>query len=257
VSAASGAPGGSRREPFAPPIHVSIVVPSYNESGSIVRFLSELISILDDHKIDHEILLMDDASPDGTADLVEREFGERPRLHVVRRKGPRGLAISILEGLTRAEGSTLVVMDSDFNHDPRGVPMLVKFLADFEIVSGSRFAPGGGMYSRSRQVGSFVMNLFARLVLQTQIQDNLSGYFAIRRDVLASLPADRIFWGYGDYYFRLLFYAQRQRTTVLEIPVVYRSREGGGSKTPLLRTTLRYSAEILRLRFANLLPPSR
>jgi dolichol-phosphate mannosyltransferase len=240
-----------------PPVHVSVVVPSYNESGSIVRFLHELTSILDDHEIDHEILLMDDASPDGTADLVEREFGARRRLQVIRREGPRGLAVSIRDGLTRAVGSALVVMDSDFNHDPSVVPMLVKFLADFELVSGSRFAPGGGMYSRSRQVGSFVMNLFARVVLQTQIQDNLSGYFAIRRGVLARLPADRIFWGYGDYYFRLLFYAQRQRTTILEVPVVYRSREGGGSKTPLLRTTLRYSAEILRLRFANMLPPPR
>lgn len=231
---------------------VSVIVPSYNEAGSIVRFLRELTGVLDEREIDHEILLVDDASPDGTADLVACAFGARPRLAVIRRKGVRGLAASIRDGLDRAAGAALVVMDSDFNHDPAVVPLLVKFLADFDLVSGSRFAPGGGMYSRSRQAGSFAMNLFARLVLQTQIQDNLSGYFAIRREALARIPAERVFWGYGDYYFRLLFYAQRRGTRVLEIPVVYRSREGGGSKTPLLRTALRYTAEILRLRFTNL-----
>jgi dolichol-phosphate mannosyltransferase len=148
-------------------------------------------------------------------------------------------------------------MDSDFNHDPQVVPMLVKYLADFELVSGSRFAPGGGMYSRWRQVGSFLMNLFARVVLQTQIQDNLSGYFAVRREVLEALPAPRIFFGYGDYYFRLLFHAQRRGTRILEVPVVYRSREGGGSKTPLLRTSLRYGFEILRLRVSTLVRPEQ
>jgi dolichol-phosphate mannosyltransferase len=107
------------------------------------------------------------------------------------------------------------------------------------------------MYNRSRQVGSFVMNLLARIVLQTQIQDNLSGYFAMRREALQRIPWERVFWGYGDYYFRLLFYVQRLRLRVLEIPVVYRSREGGGSKTPLFRTTMRYGLEILRLRLMN------
>jgi dolichol-phosphate mannosyltransferase len=239
-------------DPLAPPVDVSVILPSYNEAGSIVRFLGELTQVLDDQKIDHEILLMDDASPDGTADLVERAFDGRARLHVIRRRGVRGLAYSIREGLERAQGAALLVMDSDFNHDPSAAPLLLKLLADFDLVSGSRFAPGGGMYSRSRQAGSFVMNLFARIVLQTQIQDLLSGYFAIRRDALARIPSERVFWGYGDYYFRLLYYAQRRGVRVLEIPVVYRSREGGGSKTPLLRTTLRYGAEILRLRLTNL-----
>jgi len=240
------------RDPLGPPPDVSVIVPSYNEAGSIVPFLRELTAVLDEHKVDHEVLLVDDASPDGTADLVERAFHARPSLHVLRRRGPRGLAVSIRDGLARARGAAFLVMDSDFNHDPSVAPLLVKYLADFDLVSGSRFAPGGGMYSRSRQAGSFAMNLFARVVLQTQIQDLLSGYFAIRREALARIPAERVFWGYGDYYVRLLFHAQRRGVRVLEVPVVYRSREGGGSKTPLLRTALRYGAEILRLRLTTL-----
>jgi dolichol-phosphate mannosyltransferase len=244
------APPPARDAASAP---VSVIVPTYNEAGSIVAFLGELLTVLEKHEIDHEVLVVDDASPDGTADLVESHFAGREQVRLLRRHGSRGLAVSIRDGLARAEGDVFVVMDSDFNHDPQVVPLLLKVLADFDLVSGSRFAPGGGMYSRWRQLGSFVMNLFVRVVLQTQIQDNLSGFFAVRRELLEPLPAARIFFGYGDYYFRLLYHAQRRGARILEVPVVYRSREGGGSKTPLLRTFLRYGFEVLRLRLGTLL----
>jgi dolichol-phosphate mannosyltransferase len=227
---------------------VSIVLPTYNEAGSIVRLLREVLDVIDRERLDAELIVADDRSPDGTAALVRQAFAGEARIRVIERAGERGLAFSIREGLAAARGQVLVVMDADFNHDPQILPALVRFTGDFGIVSGSRFAPGGGMYSQTRQAGSFIMNLFARLVLQTQIQDNLSGYFAIRREQYERLPHDRIFWGYGDYYFRLLWYARRLGISILEIPVVYRSREGGGSKTPLLRTALRYTWEIVAFR---------
>lgn len=227
---------------------VSIVLPTYNEAGSIVRLLREVLDVVDRAGLDAALIVADDRSPDRTAALIREAFAGERRVRVIERDGQRGLASSIREGLAAADGQVLVVMDADFNHDPQILPALVRYTSDFGIVSGSRFAPGGGMYSRTRQAGSFVMNLFARLVLQTQIQDNLSGYFAIRREDYERLPHDRIFWGYGDYYFRLLWHARRRNVSILEIPVVYRSREGGGSKTPLLRTALRYTWEIVAFR---------
>jgi glycosyltransferase involved in cell wall biosynthesis len=227
---------------------VSVVLPTYNERESILRFLAELGVVLDGMKGPWEILVLDDASPDGTGALVETAYGADTGVRVVRRRGPRGLGFSIRDGLAAAAAPVVVVMDADFNHDPQVVPRLVKYLDDFDLVSGSRFAAGGGMYSRSRQAGSFLMNILIRVLLGTQIQDNLSGFFAARRVDLARLPAERIYWGHGDYYFRLLYHAQRRGLQVLEIPVVYRSREGGGSKTPLLRTATRYSSELVRFR---------
>jgi dolichol-phosphate mannosyltransferase len=225
-----------------------VILPTYNEGASILRVLDEMRAVLDGMAIAWELLVVDDASPDGTADRVEAIHAKDSRIRVLRRTGPRGLAVSLRDGLARAAGPIVVVMDADFNHDPQLVPRLVKYLEDFDLVSGSRFAAGGGMYSRSRQVGSFLMNILIRIVLQTQIQDNLSGFFAMRRSDLARLPGDRIFRGHGDYYFRLLFFAQRCGLRILEIPVVYRSREGGGSKTPLLRRAVRYSGELIRFR---------
>lgn len=227
---------------------LTIVLPTYNEASSAPRLLREIEAVLDARRIAHEVLILDDASPDGTADLIEREFRDNPRVRVVRRPGPRGLAFAIREGIENARGETIVVMDSDFNHDPQALPALLEPLAHFDLVAGSRFAPGGGMYSYLRYVGSFVMSLFIRAVLQTQVQDNLSGYFSIRKVDLARLPADAIFVGYGDYYFRLLWHARRANLRIVEVPVFYRSREGGSSKTPLLRTVWRYTWAALRFR---------
>lgn len=227
---------------------LSLILPTFNERHAAPRLLHEIDSVLGASRIDYEALVLDDASPDGTADVVAEAFSGNGRVRVIRRHGPRGLAFAIREGIESARGDVIVVMDSDFNHDPRALADLLRPLDLVELVSGSRFAPGGGMYSFGRYAGSFVMNLFLRLVLRTQIQDNLSGYFAIRREDLLRLPADEIFFGYGDYYFRLLWYARRAGLRILEVPVVYRSREGGSSKTPLVRTTWRYTVAAIRFR---------
>jgi dolichol-phosphate mannosyltransferase len=192
--------------------------------------------------------VLDDASPDGTADLVARAFAHEPRVAVIRRRGERGLAFTIREGLERARGERLVVMDSDFNHDPQAIPALLDALAACDVAGGSRFVPGGGMYSFTRHLGSLAMNAFIAALLRTRIRDNLSGFFAIRSERIRPFLRDDVFHGYGDYYFRLLWWAEHSGYRVREVPVVYRSREGGGSKTPLVRTSLRYAWGVVRFR---------
>ncbi len=226
---------------------VSVVLPTYNEAASIVAVVEAVLAAIKGDGRTGEVLVVDDGSPDGTADVVERHFSDRDEVVVIRRQGPRGLAYSIRDGLDAARSDLLVVMDADFNHDPAELPALLAPTDDFDIVSGSRFVAGGDMYSRKRWIGSCAMNLFARAMLRTPITDCLAGYFAIRRSVLDSLPAERIFWGYGDYFIRLLWYARADGRRILEVPAVYRPREAGASKTAFLRTTLRYGFEIVRL----------
>jgi dolichol-phosphate mannosyltransferase len=241
----------SAPEPTAPisaAPDVSVILPTYNEAPTIVRFLRELFEVLDRCAPRAEVLIVDDHSPDGTAALVRRHFSSEPRAVVVVRTAPRGLASSIRDGLSRARGERLIVMDSDFNHDPQAVPTLLASLERCDVASGSRFVPGGGMYSRTRRIGSRAMNVFIGAVLRTRIRDNLSGFFAVRADRVGSLLRDDVFHGYGDYYFRFLWWAERLGYRVLEVPVVYRSREGGGSKTPLLRISVRYAWNVLRFR---------
>ena len=230
---------------------VSIILPTYNEAETIREVLREVIASADFLGQACEILVLDDRSPDGTGKIVAEEFAGYEMVRLIERAGGRGLGVSVREGLERSKGSVVVVMDADFNHDPRLIPYLVRLLDVFDLVVGSRFASNGGMQEPIRQWGSAGLNAVVRLILRTRIQDNLSGLFAIRREGLQKLPYDRIFWGYGDYFFRLLFFALRVPLRIVEMPVVYGRRSGGASKTPLVRTGCRYLYEIARLRYSS------
>lgn len=224
------------REPL-----LSIVVPTYNEAANIVP----LVRCLLDARDHREVLVVDDASPDGTSNIVREAFAGDARVRLIERTSDRGLAKSIRTGLEHSRGELIAVMDSDFNHDPQAVSTLRALLEHFDIVVGSRFVAGGGMQDSFRYYCSSVFNTMVRIVLGTRIQDNLSGFFAIRRSALAQMPMDEIFFGYGDYFFRLLSKAADFRMAMVEIPVFYRLRVGGESKTKYVSVLSEYTKALL------------
>ena len=101
----------------------------------------------------------------------------------------------------------------------------------YDIVSGSRFCAGGRMVDTFHYVVSMLFNWSLRVLIGTQVQDNLGGYFTARRDVVLNLPVDEIFYGYGEYYFRLLHFAQYAGHSIVEIPSSYLLR-GAGKASP-------------------------
>jgi dolichol-phosphate mannosyltransferase len=226
---------------------LSIVLPCYNEKDNIVPLVRDLLSQMDFLGGRLEILVVDDNSPDGTAQLVRQGFAQDGRVKTIVRTANRGLAFSIREGLEQACGRILLVMDTDFNHPPSTVPVLFHVAEYADLVVGSRFIFGGGMPDRTRYYLSYIYNIFMRLALGTRIDDNLSGLFAIRREALQRLPFERIFWGYGDYFFRLLLLAQRMNMRVIQIPVMYGLRPAGEAKTRFLSIFSGYTREVLRL----------
>jgi dolichol-phosphate mannosyltransferase len=247
----------------APSIDVSVILPTYNERDNIGDLIDAIQRQLAPLGWSYEILVMDDNSPDGTADQVRQRFqlgegdtapltqaaGSAGCLRLQVRTHNKGLANSIRDGLEQSRGRTLVVMDTDFNHDPALIPQMVDLLRYYDLVIGSRFVMRGGMEDMQRYRASLVYNMFIRLLLQTQIQDNLSGFFAVRRTQLFQLADrfDRIFYGYGDYFIRLLLLAWRSNWKILEVPVFYILRRHGASKTgfwPILRD---YTQAVLRL----------
>lgn len=283
-------------------IAVSIILPTYNERDNILDLIAAIAGELADVSFGYEILVIDDSSPDGTAELVRTTFGldERgssaiggalyaqsaaqqtprntdpeasplasqqaasesiwgatekiSRLRLIVREQDKGLARSIQCGLEAAVGRTLVVMDTDFNHPPQMIPQMVDLLRYYDLVIGSRFVMRGGMEDALRYRLSFLYNVFIRFLLQTQIQDNLSGYFAVRRERLFELEPrfHRIFYGYGDYFIRLLLLAWRSEWRILEVPVFYILRRHGDSKTGFWRIFRDYTAAIIRLRLGGI-----
>lgn len=226
---------------------VSVVLPTYSEAGNIVRLIGEITARIP-AGWDHEIVVVDDDSPDGTYDLVQREFAHTPHVRAIRRTSDHGLAKSIRHGIELSTGDYVTVMDTDFTHDPAEIPRLLHVAEIYDVVSGSRFCAGGNMQDLQHYLASLLYNWMIRIVLRTQIQDNLGGYWTMRRERLLRLPFDEIFHGYGEYYFRLLHFAQKEGMTVVEIPAIYRARVHGSSKSRFLKMLFTYSVAAIRLR---------
>lgn len=227
---------------------ISVILPTYNESGNIVELINAIISVTNSKSIVSEIVVVDDNSPDGTADHVRESYENEDNVRLVVRKSERGLATAIMRGVTEASHDMIVVMDTDFNHSPNVIPLMIKYLDDFDIVVGSRFVGGGGMKGpQSRYWGSYLFNAFIKLMLGVRSNDNLSGFFAARRSLLTEMPLDRIFQGYGDYFIRLLYLVSRNGSSILEIPVVYEERFSGASKTQFLRHLIDYIHTVIKL----------
>ncbi|MBL6933860.1 MAG: glycosyltransferase [Alphaproteobacteria bacterium] len=237
--------------PIVSQTNVSVILPTYNEQGNIVPLVRQLKGLLADTP--KEIIVVDDDSPDGTAQQVRDAFAEDGEVRLIVRYENRGLANSIREGIENASGDVIIVMDSDGNHRPEDVVMLLHVASNVDIVVGSRFIYGGGMSNLFHYYLSYLFNIFIRLVTGSRLDDNLSGFFSIHREKLFALDFDRIFWGYGDYFFRLLLLCQRHGFRFVEVPVFYGERKHDTSKTSFFLVFVRYTSEVLRLILLRLL----
>ena len=232
---------------------VSVILPTYNEKESILLLIREISEILSHELLDYEIVIVDDNSKDGTYQLIVDAFGNDPCIVPILRLNEKGLASAILHGIRNSTGDILVVMDTDFNHPPKLIPLLIKITGYFDIAVGSRYVIGGGMEtSRLRYFGSKLFNKFIHYTLGVRTTDNLSGFFAFNKSILDGIRPEAIFYGYGDYFIRFLYVMQKRKKIILEIPVFYEDRKGGLSKTNLKKELLRYSVTVFKIRFGKL-----
>lgn len=226
---------------------ISIILPTYNEAEGIVQFLELLLSALG-KKTAAEIIVVDDHSPDGTAQAVREFSKQHPEVKVIERTQNPGLGLSILTGIEAARGEVIVGMDADNNHDVRQVLALAASLEKADLVVASRFIAGGGMQETARYYSTFAFNAVLKL-LGFPTWDNGSGFYAVKRAQLKSLPLKEIYYGYGDYHLRLVYYAAKNGWKILELPTKYLKRLAGESKSKLGSMAISYFKEALRLRF--------
>lgn len=235
-----------------PVIKASVILPTYDEAGNIVKLVEEIKKELDRQKISHEIIVVDDNSPDRTGILAKKHFENDAAVRVFIRTKDKGLATAIRYGLDRASGEVVVVMDTDFNHEPELVPELVKKCEEYDLVVGSRFVKGGGMANKNREFLSRLFNvLLVKTIICSPMSDNLSGFFAMRRRELLKLDFNQIFYGYGDFFIRLIYFARRQGNTFAELPSFYRNRSYGISKSKFVEMFLDYFMSSLKVRFGR------
>jgi dolichol-phosphate mannosyltransferase len=213
-------------------MRVLVVVPTYNESANIERFLGRVHEALPTAGI----LVVDDGSPDGTADLAEKAAPELGDVHVLRRDRKAGLGSAYRAGfrwgLERGY-EACVEIDADFSHDPGALPKLVAPLHEgFEVVIGSRYVPGGSIpnWSWSRHLLSWGGNRYASAVLGLGVADSTAGYRVYAASVLQRLDLDRIrAEGYG-FQIEMTYRAKQAGAQVAEVPIRFVDRVAGESK---------------------------
>ena len=230
---------------------VSLVLPTYNEKGNIIPLVRQIHQELCSYP--HEIIVADDNSPDGTYQaLLDLQ---QPYLEPILRTENRGFANSIRCGLEQATGEIFIVMDSDFNHQTQYLPFMIDSLKYYDCVSASRFLYGGKMDSRLRHLLSWIFNIFVRIVTGGQITDSLYGYFAIKKDILDRIDFEKVFWGYGDYYIRLMYYLQQNNVSVLQFPAVNGQRLSGEGNKKFFQVFWQYFKEVIKLVYHERISP--
>jgi dolichol-phosphate mannosyltransferase len=210
-----------------------VVIPTYDERLTVEHHVRAVL----DRPSTPDVLVVDDSSPDGTADVVRalmREFGDRVGL--LSRPAKRGLARAYADGfahvLRRPDCDRVVQMDVDGSHDPADVDRLLAALDNADLALGSRYVPGGDVsgWTRSRELISRGGNAYARLLLGSPIRDLTGGFKAWRADLLRRLDASTTRNDGYAFQIEMTIRAARAGARIVELPIVFRDRELGESK---------------------------
>ena len=230
---------------------VSIVLATYNERENILDTIS---SIFEHVKDSVEVIVVDDDSSDMTWKLVEEH--KDPRVKLIRRVDTRGLASAFNRGIIESRGEIVGWMDADMCMPPSLLPEMIKKLDEYDIVVGSRYAPGG-IDDRAllRVASSRLINGLATKVLGFGIKDYDSGFVVLKRSVFDKVSI--IPTGYGAYFMEFIYTCRKKGLTVYEIPYVFRDRAKGVSKSApsilkFFRTGMQYVSRIFTARLRKI-----
>jgi dolichol-phosphate mannosyltransferase len=210
---------------------VLVVVPTYDERLNLEPVVGRVRSAVPAA----DVLVVDDASPDGTGEIADRLAAEDDQVHVLHRVGKQGLGSAYLAGFgwgLQRGYDVLVEMDADGSHQPEQLPDLLAALADADLVLGSRWVPGGSVvnWPRSRELLSRGGNTYVRVALGLQLRDATGGFRAFRRETLDKLDLDAVASQGYCFQVDLARRAVSQGLRVVEVPIEFVEREHGVSK---------------------------
>lgn len=211
------------------PLHLSIVVPTFNESQNVHELLRRLEATLG--MTGWEIIFVDDDSPDGTAAVVRDIARANPRVRCLQRIGRRGLSSACIEGMLAVSAPTIAVMDADLQHDEAVLPkMLAEIEGGADVVIGTRYSAGGstGDWNKSRKTMSRFATAASRVILKQPVSDPMSGFFMLKRKLLDSTVHHLS--GLGFKILLDILATAEQPLRVTEVPYRFRGRHAGESK---------------------------
>ena len=212
-----------------------VVIPTYNEADNLAVMTAELFAL---DLGDLEILIVDDASPDGTGQIADKlAHRYSGRFHVLHRPGKLGLGTAYVQGFmwALAHGADFIIqMDADFSHSPAYIPQLLELIKDYDVVVGSRYVPGGQLderWSLWRWFLSWWANsVWTRLILGVYAKDATAGFKCWRRKALEHIGLERIRSNGYVFQVEMAYVSEKIGLRILETPIYFEDRRIGQSK---------------------------
>ncbi|MCK4631586.1 MAG: polyprenol monophosphomannose synthase [Bacteroidales bacterium] len=210
-----------------------IIVPTYNEKENIDKIIPAILS----QPIPVEILIIDDNSPDGTANIVRELQKNNKKIHLITRKGKLGLGTAYLTGFKWAldhKFDYIFEMDADFSHNPNDLPRLYDAVAHkgADLAIGSRYKSGVNVvnWPLGRVLMSYTASIYVRIITGMNIKDTTAGFKCYKSKVLKTINLDNILSKGYAFQIEMKFIAWKFGFNIIEVPIVFTDRKFGSSK---------------------------
>ncbi|TYZ57100.1 hypothetical protein PybrP1_005894 [[Pythium] brassicae (nom. inval.)] len=213
----------------------SVLLPTYNERENLPLIVWLLEKTFRENSLDFEVVIIEDNSPDGTLQValdLQKIYGKQ-QIVILPRQGKLGLGSAYRDGLKKATGDFVFLMDADLSHHPKFIPEFIKKQAsrDFDIVTGTRYVSGGGVYGWDlrRKLTSRVANYLATVLLNPSVSDLTGSFRLYKRAVIEDIMSSIQGLGYV-FQMEILVRARERRYTIAEVPITFVDRIYGESK---------------------------
>ena len=214
----------------------SVILPTLNEKGHILKLIEEISNIFETNKIDYEIIVVDDNSDDGTYEIVENFKKNNAYVKTILRKNKKkSLPSSLNDGISLSKYENLIWMDADFQHPPKYIKNFIEKSKNFDVIISSRFLEGSERYFNNNVLKkeinenqSYFFNKLCRILLFRDITDYTSGYICIKKKFFNNYYLQGY---YGDYFVNMIVKLKIKKAKIIEIPFEDAVRASGNSKT--------------------------
>lgn len=208
-----------------------VIIPTYNESANIERIINVILAVAPQL----EVLVIDDNSPDQTADVIRRMMKKNPRVHLQTRPRKMGLGTAYVLGfehVLKSDYDFAFEMDADFSHDPLELPNFMGLLKEYDLVIGSRYVQGVSVvnWPMKRLILSYLACVFARVVTGVPVRDLTSGFKCYSRSALARIDWQKFNVGGYGFQIQSVYSVYRAGMKIKEIPIIFVERRSGDSK---------------------------
>ncbi len=211
-----------------------VIIPTYNEAHNIAPIIDKVVGL----EVECDLLIIDDGSPDGTADVVREKQEKYPgRVHLINREKKLGLGTAYVQGFRYAlqhDYQYICEMDADFSHNPDDLPKLIELVrsGQTDLAIGSRYYHGISIvnWPLRRLILSFMANIYARVITGVPIRDMTAGFKCIHRKVLENINIDRIRSNGYAFQIEIHFRAYQAGFSLKEVSIIFKEREEGESK---------------------------